>query len=121
MKIDSKNSRNVSVTREVRNTVVVDGEEIDLGSGGVDVDLESMLQGSGIDIDLIPKDMRDTVNDAALDIAIDQRANAKIKVSCHSCHRKVAYGKGKCMYCGNPLKLPQLVKTTRTGSDADAL
>jgi hypothetical protein len=41
----------------------------------------------------------------------DSNDHAKIKVDCASCNRPVAYGRGKCMYCGKPLELPESVRS----------
>ena len=80
------------------------------GANSGDVDPLALLRSSGIDTDLIPASLLPTIasslamnTDEMNDQAKDQ---AKIKVDCSSCNREVAYGKGKCMYCGKPLELP---------------
>jgi hypothetical protein len=80
------------------------------GANPGDVDPLALLRSSGIDTDLIPAPLLPTIASSLAmntDETNDQaKEQAKIKVDCGSCNREVAYGKGKCMYCGKPLELP---------------
>ena len=80
------------------------------GANSGDVDPLALLRSSGIDTDLIPASLLPTIASSLAmntDEMNDQaKDHAKIKVDCGSCNREVAYGKGKCMYCGKPLELP---------------
>jgi hypothetical protein len=73
-----------------------------------------VLRGIGINTDLIPDSLLPTIA-SSFAMAIDNPNEiAKIKVECGACNRPVAYGRGKCMYCGKPLELPESVRAQAT-------
>jgi len=71
-----------------------------------DIDPLALLRSSGINTDLIPASLLPTIASSLAMNTDESNDHAKIKVDCASCNRQVAYGKGKCMYCGKPLELP---------------
>lgn len=71
-----------------------------------DVDPMVLLRSSGIDTDLIPASLLPTIASSLAMNTDEANEQAKIKVDCTACNRQVAYGRGKCMYCGKPLELP---------------
>ena len=75
------------------------------GNAG-DVDPMALLRSSGIDTDLIPASLLPTIASSLAMNTDEANEQAKIKVDCTACNRQVAYGRGKCMYCGKPLELP---------------
>ena len=86
-------------------------EGLGAGSGGNSggQDPLEVLRNSGINTDLIPDSLLPKIASSfAMNTEVSSEI-AKIKVDCATCNRPVAYGKGKCMYCGKPLKLPESV------------
>ena len=71
-----------------------------------DVDPMAVLRSQGINTDLIPDSLLPTIASSFAMNTDESNDHAKIKVDCGSCNRPVAYGRGKCMYCGKPLELP---------------
>jgi len=88
------------------------GSILEAGPGGKarDVDPLAVLRSQGIDTDLIPDSLLPTIASSFAMNTDESNENAKIKVDCESCKRPVAYGRGKCMYCGKPLELPFSVR-----------
>lgn len=72
-----------------------------------DADPLAVLRSSGINTDLIPDSLLPTIASSFAMNTDEPSDNARIKVDCSSCNRPVAYGRGKCMYCGKPLELPE--------------
>ncbi len=85
-------------------SVSVNGKEIELsGDMGLN-EIKAMLAQSGLDADLIDgvvASMGQLPQSSSADAA-----HAQTKVDCSGCSRTVVFGKGNCMYCGNPLTLP---------------
>jgi hypothetical protein len=79
-----------------------------------DVDPLAVLRANGINTDLIPDSLLPTITSSFAMNTDDSNENARIKVECVACNRPVAYGRGKCMYCGKPLELPE---SARSASD----
>ena len=82
-----------------------------------DVDPLAVLRSAGIDTDLIPDSLLPTITSSFAMNTDDSNDNAKIKVDCASCNRQVAYGRGKCMYCGKPLELPESARSEAASPD----
>ena len=120
-----KASKSVSVTHQSQKTFIsVNGQEIDVGDGNVDVDIISLLKSQGIDTDMIPEDMLSEIA-ASLRVADKTSStavagNANVKTECGSCSRSVPFGKGSCFYCGNPLTLPQAADSVQASNEVDA-
>lgn len=74
----------------------------------------AILRSSGINTDLIPDSLLPTIASSFAMNTDESSENAKIKVDCTSCNRPVAYGKGKCMYCGKPLELPESARSAQS-------
>jgi hypothetical protein len=82
------------------------------------VDPLAILRSTGINTDLIPDSLLPTIASSFAMNTDASSENAKIKVDCASCNRPVAYGRGKCMYCGKPLELPESVRAAQAASEA---
>lgn len=66
----------------------------------------TLFHGSVIDFELNPASQVSPIGSSLAMNTNEANDRAKIKVDCGACNRQVAYGKGKCMYCGKPLELP---------------
>ena len=85
-----------------------------------DADPLAVLRANGIDTDLIPDSLLPTITSSFAMNTDNPSEIAKIKVECASCARPVAYGRGKCMYCGKPLELPESVRSAAASGDNPA-
>ena len=92
-----------------------DAGEADEGPGNADP-LE-ILRSQGIKTELIPDSLLPTIANSMNMDTNNASEIAKIKVECANCNRPVAYGRGKCMYCGKPLELPESVRAEAASSD----
>ena len=72
----------------------------------------AVLRANGIDTDLIPDSLLPTITSSIAMNTDNPSEIARIKVECAACARPVAYGRGKCMYCGKPLELPESARST---------
>lgn len=80
-----------------------------------DLDPLVLLRNNGINTDLIPDSLLPTIA-SSFNMEINNASEiAKIKVECDACNRPVAYGRGKCMYCGKPLELPESASAMSDG------
>ena len=94
------------------------GEGADEAKGEpVNIDPLVLLRSKGINTDLIPDSLLPTIASSINMDINDVSEIAKIKVECAACNRPVAYGRGKCMYCGKPLELPESARSA-AGSSA---
>lgn len=93
------------------------GNEAGADESPRDVDPLAVLRSTGIDTDLIPDSLLPTITSSFAMNTDDSNDNAKIKVDCASCNRPVAYGRGKCMYCGKPLELPESARAEAASPD----
>jgi hypothetical protein len=92
-----------------------DRDEGEAGKSPPDLDPLEMLRSQGINTDLIPDSLLSTIA-SSKNMEINNASEiAKIKVECETCSRPVAYGRGKCMYCGKPLELPESASATTDG------
>ena len=82
-----------------------------------DADPLAVLRANGIDTDLIPDSLLPTITSSFAMNTDNPSEIAKIKVECASCARLVAYGRGKCMYCGKPLELPESARSAAAGDN----
>ena len=84
-------------------------------SNPVTTDPLVILRSKGINTDLIPDSLLPTIASSIKMDTNDASEIARTKVECASCNRPVAYGRGKCMYCGKPLELPESMNATSDG------
>ncbi|MGD2172121.1 MAG: hypothetical protein PVI79_09150 [Gammaproteobacteria bacterium] len=98
--------------------VAGDGKEAGAEGTTGAVDPLAVLRSSGINTDLIPDSLLPTIASSFAMNTDESSDNAKIKVDCTSCNRPVAYGRGKCMYCGKPLELPASAGTAQAADEA---
>jgi len=90
------------------------------GGDSRQVDPLELLRNSCINTDLIPEDLLPTIASSNTMNTEVSSEIAKIKVDCATCNRPVAYGKGKCMYCGKPLKLPESAQAAMQAAGGSA-
>lgn len=99
--------------------VAGDGTETGADGSPGALDPLAVLRSSGINTDLIPDSLLPTIASSFAMNTDESSDNAKIKVDCASCNRPVAYGRGKCMYCGKPLELPESVRAAQAADEAN--
>lgn len=80
-----------------------------------------ILRSNGINTDLIPDSLLPTIASSMNMDTNDASEIAKTKVECAACNRPVAYGRGKCMYCGKPLELPESLRPTGDSPSGETL
>lgn len=97
-----------------------DGKQEEPGAPTLETDPLAVLRGIGINTDLIPDSLLPTITSSFAMNTDDSNDNAKIKVDCASCNRPVAFGRGKCMYCGKPLELPESVRQAESSGGNSA-
>lgn len=87
-----------------------DGDASGADADPRDIDPLELLRSKGINTDLIPDSLLPTIASSMNMETNDASEIARIKVECNTCNRPVAYGRGKCMYCGKPLELPESLR-----------
>ena len=116
-----RKEENVDVRHESTKTVItINGKRVELDDSQGGLDALSILKSQGIDIDQFPESMLSEISGMLSTGTINKNSHSNVKVDCTSCTRKVAYGRGSCMYCGAPLTLPESADNKRVTNDVDA-